>query len=176
MTVVVGVDPGSRTTAVVAVELPSRDPLEMVLVRNEGELLPMPPGYLADVVAQVRGVVDRHGGGVVRVEGVNRPSWHVGGRGGGSASNPTGLLGTAMVFGAVVAAVEAWDGVEVEVIAPSRNGSRPLGVYPEVLVGPGERRGVWQTRTGTGKLRHARSAYDVALGGILGIGRLATGR
>lgn len=162
MSITIGVDPGGRTTAIVAVDTTTSEPVALILVKNTGDLLPLPADYLRAVAADVNRMASEHGAELVRVEGVTRPSWHVGGKAKGAATNPTGLLGAAQVLGAVVAATTA----PVEVIPPGRNGSLPNARYPVALVGEGERRRPgWETRTGTGQLRHARSAYDVALGG-----------
>lgn len=162
MTITIGVDPGARTTAVVAVDTATHEPLALVLVRNTGDLLPLPADYLRAVTTDVARMAADHDAELVRVEGVNRPNWHIGGKAKGAATDPTGLLGAAQVLGAVVATAH----IPVEIIPPGRNGSAPMGAYPAALVSTGERRTPgWETRTGTGQLRHARSAYDVARGG-----------
>lgn len=161
MPIIVGVDPGARTTAIVAVDTKTHDVLGLVLVKNTGTLLPLPTDYLRAIAADVNQLAKRHNADAVHVEGVNRPSWHMGGKAKGAATDPTGLLGAAQVLGAVIASTTR----TVHVIPPGRNGSRPMGAYPEALVSDGERRKQgWQTRVGTGQLRHARSAFDVAMG------------
>lgn len=160
MTVTVGIDPGGRTTAIIAADTTTGEPLALVMVDNTGDLLPLPVDYVRAVANDAQRLADQHNATTVRVEGINRPSWHVGGKAKGAATNPTGLLAAAQILGAVIATTTR----PVEVIPPGRNGSRPMGAYPPALVSDGERRTPgWQTRTGTGKLRHARSAYDVAL-------------
>lgn len=157
----IGVDPGARTTAIVAVDTKTHDVLGLVLVKNTGTLLPLPTDYLRAVAADVNRLAEQHNADDVHVEGVNRPSWHMGGKSKGAATDPTGLLGAAQVLGAVIASTAR----TVHVIPPGRNGSRPMGAYPAPLVSDGERRKQgWQTRVGTGQLRHARSAFDVAMG------------
>lgn len=161
MPIIVGVDPGARTTAIVAVDTKDQTVLGMLLIRNKGPLLPLPTDYLRAVAADVNRLAEKHNADAVHVEGVNRPSWHVGGKAKGAATDPTGLLGAAQVLGAVIASTDR----TVHVIPPGRNGSRPMAAYPAPLVSDGERRKQgWQTRVGTGQLRHARSAFDVAMG------------
>lgn len=161
MPIIVGVDPGARTTAIVAVDTKDQTVLGMLLIRNKGPLLPLPTDYLRAIAADVNQLAKQHNADAVHVEGVNRPSWHMGGKSKGAATDPTGLLGAAQVLGAVVATTD----LPVHVIPPGRNGSRPMGAYPAPLVSDGERRKQgWQTRVGTGQLRHARSAFDVAMG------------
>lgn len=154
---VVGVDPGARTTAVVliGVERP-----RFVLVENRGGLLLPPVEYVCEVVGTVRELCPS--GAVVAVEGVNRPSWHVATRAKrGAASNPVGLLGTCCVVGGLMVAFP-----DLVVVPPGGNGSSPLGCYPPWLVGPGEkRREGWELRVGTGRFRHGRSAFDIAVRG-----------
>lgn len=155
--VVVGIDPGGRETAVVA--LVPGGVVRTAAIRNPGELLPLPAGYIADVLATVADVAGNADPLVVRVEDVTRPSWHVAKDAKhGAATNPTGLLATAQVLGAIRAAYP-----QAQLVAPRRNGSRPLGTYPDALVSQGERRKPgWQTRIGSGKMRHLRSAWDIA--------------
>lgn len=154
---VVGVDPGGRTTAVVLVGV---EKPRFALVENRGELLLPPVEYVSEVVGTVRDFVPE-GGCLVAVEGVNRPSWHVGGRKRGAASNPTGLLGACVVVGGLMIAFP-----ELVIVAPGGNGSRPLGCYPSWLVSERERRREgWELKIGTGRFRHGRSAYDIAVRG-----------
>ena len=155
---VVGVDPGGRTTGIVAIL--SGGVVRTATVTNPGELLPLEVGYLVDVVETVRDMVGGDGSAAnLFVEDVKRPSWHVARDAKrGAATDPTGLLATAQVLGAIRAAFPT-----AVLVPPRRNGSKPLGAYPEALVSAGERRKPgWQTRVGTGKMRHLRSAWDIA--------------
>lgn len=157
---VVGVDPGARTTGIVLIGV---DRPRFALVENGGGLLFPPVEYVCEVVETVR---DFQGGlnPVVAVEGVNRPSWHVGGRKRGAASNPVGLLGACVVVGGLMVAFPG-----LVVVPPGGNGSRPLGCYPSWLVGSGEkRRPGWELKVGTGRFRHGRSAFDIAVRGAGG--------
>lgn len=158
MTTLIGVDPGARDTGIVAIRADGT--LSHVSIHNDGPLLPLDRAYLLDVKAVVdeliRDAGDDH---TLRVETVVRPNWHVAkASGGGSASNPEALLATAQLFGAIL----GW--YDCELVRPGGNGSGKLGTYPPALVSDGERRREgWELRVGTGKLRHCRSAYDVAL-------------
>lgn len=153
---VVGVDPGGRTTALVSV---CGGRVSGVTVTNDGPLLPLGSGYLRDVLDALGGLLPPEGG-IVRVEDVNRPSWHVAKNAKyGAATDPTGLLATAQVLGAIRAVYP-----DAELVPPRGNGSRPLGTYPDEFIGPREKTGPnWKLRTDArGKNRHLRSAWDVA--------------
>lgn len=159
MSIVIGIDVGARNTGLVAVD--KTVVVAKATVTNDGELLPIPQDYVDAVVKVVRYWQGLYGDVVVGVEGVNRPSWHVQKQAKrGAASNPTALLGTAVLLGAVMGVFP-----ECVVVPPAGNGSGALGAYPDVLVSARERAGVgWELKVGSGgKLRHERSAYDVAL-------------
>lgn len=81
---------------------------------------------------------------LVAVEDLNEPTPHLG------LTNVGGLIGAAMVLGAVVFAYPA-----AVIVPPGGHGAAPLATYPSRLVGPRELKG-------TGKLRHLRSAWDVS--------------
>lgn len=91
-------------------------------------------------------------GRLVAIEDIVHPSPHLG------LANMEGLLHTAQVLGALRSTFPA-----AVLVRPGGHGSAPLASYPPELVGDREPKG-------TGKLRHARSAWDVAgavkLGGI----------
>lgn len=159
MKAVIGIDPGARDTGIIAkITGPDGTRVIGVTVHNSGGLLPIPADYIRDVITEVDHLASLGDHVVIGVESITRPNWHVGkGQGGGAASNPEALLGAAMLLGAVV------DQFDCILIPPGGNGSRPLGDYPPGLVSVGEqRRDGWETRVGSGKLRHQRSAWDVA--------------
>lgn len=108
----------------------------------------------------VKKYTTEHPNSIIAVEGITRPSWHIAAdRKHGSASDPTALIGTAMMLGAILSHYPT-----ATLIQPNKNGSKPLGAYPPQLVSTQEKRHHdWKTRIGTGKLRHARSAYDIAI-------------
>lgn len=157
---VVGIDPGGRDTGLILVDgarVSGRS------VRSGGELLPVSQDYVQAVLAEVAELVASTSERVVVcVEGVTRPSWHVQASAShGAAANPTGLIAAAVVLGAVMGAYP-----HAVVVPPGGNGSKPLGAYPAGLVSEGERRkSGWELRVGSGKLRHQRSAWDVAVKG-----------
>lgn len=139
MTAVVGIDPGAADTGIVVRS--GDNPLAAEIVsRVAGS---DDSSYIAEVLAAVAEVVDRYHA-VVAVEGVVHPNPHV------RITNISGLLGTAAVYGAVLA---RWPSAIV--VPPKGNGKAPLSTYPEALRGPRE-------RVGEGWRRHARSAWDVA--------------
>jgi hypothetical protein len=143
---VVGVDPGGRSTGICArgndvvlvsvlIPRPGRDPLPRSADLRRVVVI------IEAVCRQLRAAGwTPH----VAVEDVVAPNPHLG------MSNPVGLLGTAMVLGAVLS---RWPGAAI--VAPKGHGSAPLAAYPTELVGPTE-------TAGTGKRRHLRSAWDIA--------------
>ena len=150
MPIMLGVDPGGQHTGVVLRR--GRDVLRAGTC--ERDLDEKVHRYAHRVALEVlewhtAGALE-HGDRVhLAVEGVVEPSPHMG------LTNVRGLLDTAVVFGALAATYPG-----LIVVRPGGNGSAPLRSYPAVLVGENERKG-------TGKLRHVRSAYDVAGAGAL---------
>lgn len=143
---IVGIDPGGRWTGIVA-----RSESEFVA----GELVDQKkcPGdwvdYLDAIWASLRCVWERCDRGdeemIVALEGVRAPNPHV------RMSNVSALLDTAQVIGGL-----RWRLADrCVMVDPGGHGSQLLASYPAELVGERERRG-------TGKLRHMRSAWDVA--------------
>lgn len=151
MTRILAIDPGGRYCGIVVVE---HDTLEHAEVLDRRRLAG--PGQATpDLAAWVHGAVDRcyalaaaHRPDLVAVEGVRAPNPHVRRRDGNSVTNPTGIIDTAAVYGALVVALSAFT------VAPGGNGSRIAAAYPEGIA-KGARLG--------GPSEHARSAYDVAL-------------
>lgn len=155
----IGIDPGSRTTAIITITN-TNTPLSLSLITNPGDLLPPPAEYITDIITELNTHLKKHPNSLIAVESVTAPSWHLAhNHKHGSATNPTGLIGTAMILGAILAHHPT-----ATLVPPNKNGSKPLGAYPPELVSPREQKHPnWRTKTGTGKLRHARSAYDVAI-------------
>lgn len=160
--IVLGVDPGAKDTGICVIR--GREVLACHTVHTEGELFPADRLYLRQVVLTLSRYFDRcdpNEPTLVAVESITKPNWHMGR--GGAAANPTALLATAEVLGAVLA--HPWP-VPIVAVPPGKNGSQPLGAYPQELVSAAERRAKnWQLKVGGGKLRHQRSAFDVALAG-----------
>lgn len=158
MTVIVGVDPGARWTGI-AVHHNDGDRYGGSLTLDRGpaaNTLDEIEEYLVRVVAAVRHEVTARGAQILAVEGIRRPSWHVRSSGGGAraAANPSHLVATAMVYGAVVAG--PWPDLRVVIVPPDRHGQHPIALYPPKLR-PTSGRGA-----GSDRHRHERAAYDVA--------------
>ncbi|MDV6267049.1 hypothetical protein [Rhodococcus globerulus] len=153
--VTLGIDPGARSTGLCV--LSGGEILAHQTVTSEGDIFPAQRRYVLAVLEAGAVLLQIHDVTHVAVETITRPSWHMKGR---AAADPTALLATAEVLGAVLGV--DWP-VNVTQIRPNKNGSRPLGAYPDELISPAERRKKgWEHRIGSGQLRHARSAYDVA--------------
>jgi len=148
--IVVGVDPGGSWTGIV--------------VRRGGDAVWVDAchrgpsmtdaawfGYLRQVldaaVAEARSLAG--GAGLVAVEDVVAPNPHV------RVTNVGALLATAKVVGMVLTLHPS-----AVLVRPGGHGSAPLSSYPPNLVGGRE-------RAGAGRLKHARSAYDVAGAGLV---------
>lgn len=143
-----GVDPGARWVGLVVRQ---GDVLleHHTLTRVGDDDLPG-RDMLTAVSSAVRALYKAHDADAIGVEGVQKPSPFMGKSGNVSFTNVNGLLGTAMVLGAVLSAFPAI------VVPPGGNGSDPMGVYP-VELRPTRGKGA-----GGDKLRHERSAWDVA--------------
>lgn len=144
-----GIDPGARNTGVVVRQGIVLLDFETV-IRVGPEDLPL-AGYLQEVLRVVLGFWQKHVADMVAVEAVVAPSPFQGRESGPGFSNLDGILGTAMVVGAV-------EGFFPHAISvpPARMGQAPLSAYPDALrptAGKGK---------GKDKLRHVRSAWDVA--------------
>ena len=155
MRTVLGIDPGARATGLCV--LSGDEIIAHRTITSGGAYFPAQRLYVRDVVTTAVLLHDLYEAELIAIETITRPSWHMKGR---AAVDPTALLATAEVLGAVLGV--DWP-VNVTQIRPNKNGSQPLGAYPGVLVSPAERRKAgWEARIGGGQLRHARSAYDVA--------------
>ena len=145
---VIGIDPGHRETGLVVCHGPILIAHEVVTRKSYG----MPDReYLDRVVDAVtelrrRCLVGGLRTPLVGLEGVQAPNPHAG------MTNPTGIIGTAVVFGWVWRAFP-----DAIIVRPQSAGKGPLSAYPDEL----------QPTRGDGrgrdKLRHCRSAYDIAL-------------
>lgn len=171
--IVIGVDPGQMHTGLALVDTLARTVIAHSTVTNAHGTTTATDGlapYMREVIDAIRAMLGPLPDGtrpvnLLAVEGVKRPNAHVRERaaGGPGLIDPTPLLATASVYGAVIS--RGW-GVHLVTVAPGKNGSAPLGTYPECLVSPREQAKTgWRARTGGGMLRHERSAYDVAMAG-----------
>jgi hypothetical protein len=144
VTVFVGVDPDGTWTGIVArkgdllldAEIVHRDP-------DEPDIR-----WATRVISAIDGLAAEHEHGpsglVVAVESVDAPTGQRG------SIDVTGLLGAAVVFGAVLGRYPA-----AMTVAPGGHGSAALPAYPPGLrTHPG--------KGGGGKWSHARSAWDIA--------------
>lgn len=147
----IGVDPGGTYTGIVARPQKlhtSACLFACVVVREDGQAM---VDYVLEVFDAIRDAVTKDRGphaGEIAVEDVQPPTgWKAGER---APIDPTGLLGTARVLGAIEG---RWPNRHL--VAPGGHGALPLELYPKLLRGPRE-------RVGTGRRRHARSAWDIA--------------
>lgn len=144
---VLGVDPGGRHTGIALSDRVSGEDSGMVITRDAGETIDAYAARAAKTITGLLATVD-----LCAVEGWRHPNPHLG------IANMTGLLDAVFVAGYFTA--EAASSTVVVLVPPGGHGSSPLAAYPHRLVGPGE-------TTGTGKLRHARSAHDIARAGLV---------
>lgn len=164
--VVLGIDPGGHCTGLVLRVGGLAHWAELVTNDTRG----ITDDYLAEIIDAATLAVSGALGSVdfVAVEDVVAPGGFA--HGAVAFVNVKGLLDTAQVIGAL-----RWWGRcstnRLVFVAPCGHGSAPLATYPAQLVGPNEPKG-------TGKLRHARSAWDIAgaaveqarIGSALGLG------
>lgn len=155
MSRLVAVDPGSRTTGWVAFDHGRL--VDHGVIENAGDLTP--DGTSAEYIRNVYRQVTRLHPQTIAVESVTAPKGFKGGV--RAPINPEGMAGLGAAWSAVVLAALT-SGSAVVHVAPAGHGSKPLGAYPLELVGDRERSAGWPSRVGTGKLRHARAAFDVA--------------
>ena len=109
------------------------------------------------VADETEKLVAEHAVDLIAVELVRVPNvWHGGRR---QVLNPESLIATAQVLGAI----QALTCCPIVEVPPGNMGKGPLGGYPDALVSTGERRrDNWRACVGTGRLRHARAAWDQA--------------
>lgn len=156
---VLGVDPGGKSTGLAVrhgAELLEHATVTRAADEDTVRGIGVGPAYLTAVLRRVAELLEAHGCRLIAVEGVTKPNPHVTRRNGKSLTDPTGILGAAMVLGAVIGAHP-----EAVIVPPGGNGSRVLALYPLELVGSREA-AAGRNRIGMGQLRHARSAFDVA--------------
>ena len=145
--VVIGVDPGGRETGIVLVNRGHLVDHEVITLKAPPKTWPTRE-YLDAVVAAVRSRLDEFDADLVTLEGLKEPNPHLG------MTSTRGLISTATVFGAVQITFEC------EVVQPGGHGLGPPGAYPEAIRIPAGGKG-------NDKLRHCRSAYDIAHVGLI---------
>jgi hypothetical protein len=148
---IIGIDPGSRETGIVARCGDGTLAFHRLAVRTSTWDLP-DTADLCQVNEAVREVraqawyrIGEQQDTILAIEGLTHPNPHVG------MANVLGALGTAMVLGAVL---DCWPGAIV--VPPGQHGAGPLGVYPAAL------RPTRGQGRGHDRLRHCRSAWDIA--------------
>lgn len=154
---VLGVDPGGQNTGVTLVDVTLELCSGRVLERGDQQPI---HDYATAVAREVTELATgqhaiAEGMGtkpvtLIGVEGLNRVTPQMGKR-------PIDLYPTVeagIVLGACFGMLRA-RGLHVAWVPPGGHGDNPLRTYPSQLIGAREKKG-------TGRLRHARSAYDVA--------------
>jgi hypothetical protein len=158
---VLAVDPGARETGIITATGP--DPghltltMALVVVRRGGETLDVDPRYLHEITTAMHALLDEtpHGTtALLAVEGVTRPNAHHHGK--LSFIDPSGLLATAITFGAITG--DHWP-CPLIAVRPGANGSGPAALYPTRIRIPAGGKG-------GDRARHLRSAWDVAISGL----------
>lgn len=153
---VIGIDPGGKSTGIIAATATNRlnGLLAAVTVQANARGNQLPDGYyLQEVENTILEMIDVHGQDrdvLIGIEGISHPNPHMG------LANIMALLATAAVYGHVLG---VWP--QTVVVEPGHNGSQSMLTYPEPLrAKPGGK--------GHDNLRHKRSAWDVAQKAILG--------
>ncbi len=158
--VVLGIDPGGKWTGLVVRDgdtLLAAGTVQRDAHDTARDLAGAGPAYLDEVLTVARRYATA--ADLVAIEGVHKPNPHV--RGGRTrASNvidPGPIIATAVLVGHLRAAFP-----DATIVPPGRNGSGLLLTYPPALVSDPERRHGLHRTGDQGKLRHVRSAWDVA--------------
>lgn len=154
--IVLGIDPGARETGIAIAETADRTLLAAYTVKRPtgSPLLDVEDRYLFDVQAAVEQAVRDFDVRLAAVEGLRRPSWRKQGK--VSPIDPSAVMATAVVLGAVRVVLRHRLPVPYVVVPPDRNGAvLSWRAYPPPIApAPGGR--------GQDKHRHERSAFDVA--------------
>lgn len=153
---VIGIDPGGRSTGIVL--MVGGKLVDFAVIERKGKD-PLPDaGYLREVgsaAGRMAGTLIP-GYPLIAVEGLSKPTGFRKGAASGQKGflNPLDLAGPAMVIGALVVTFPG-----AVMVEPRGNGSKEWFAYPEqIRPKPGGK--------GADRLRHARSAWDVALAGL----------
>lgn len=158
---VIGVDPGGQHVGIVARR--GLDELVAHVTIDRGATEPR-DAWARRVAVEVDDLLGVDGGTaevpIVGIEDVVKPNPHQRRRDGNSLTNLDGILDTAVVLGALLLA-----NPDAILVPPGGNGSNVMDAYPRELR-PTRGRGA-----GHDRLRHVRSAWDVA-GAALWLHRL----
>lgn len=150
--IVLGVDPGGASTGFVLRD--GRDLLAHDVLDRDNAPRPL---WVEACVEAATNMAHEADVDLVAIEDLNDPVPQMG------MTSVRGLIDTAVVIGALLGwAQDPVTGTDVTLVPPGRHGRAAegygraglLAAYPEALVGPRE--------TGGGRMRHARSAWDVA--------------
>jgi hypothetical protein len=156
---VLGVDPGAKATGVV-VRYGNELAYGTTALRDKGEPV---EEYAAGVVKLAAGITERFadtlvGRPLVAIEAVLAPNvWNNGDR---AVLHPQSVMDTCTVAGHIAGWATA-ERIEVEWVRPGHNGQGFMGAYP-VALRPTRGKGA-----GKDRLRHLRSAWDVAGAALL---------
>lgn len=161
---ILGIDPGAVATGFAVIDdstslrvdagyLSTPALLESgTVLRNRsvpGDLIEVPRAYLGQVLSHALDLIQTHGVELIGVENVKRPAWRH--RGKVKPTDPTAIMATAIVLGAILG--RRWT-IPIVRVVPAANGRLlPLTDYPMPLATKGK---------GHDARRHERSAYDVA--------------
>lgn len=154
MAVILGIDPGGAATGMV---LRERDKVRAYAVIERRKVTEL--AYLrsvADAIEPLAGQIDH-----VAVEGLVAPSPYIGGK--KQLIRPEHVMNVSVAYGWVLSVLVNVLDLEPIIVRPDGHGSRHEALsldvrrlYPADLIGPRE------GPAGTGILRHARSAWDIA--------------
>lgn len=152
--IVVGIDPGSRSTALVIRD--GETVIHATTITREGNETHV--NYALDVVDAVvpiiNGYREKYPDLIIGIEGISDPKGFKGGQ--RAAINPKDIIRTGVTLGALVAIFR-----DAIIVAPGNNGSKHESQYPAELKGrrPKDLEG---SSVGAGTRRHEQSAYDIA--------------
>jgi len=151
----IGIDPGSRYTALVVRD--GDTVLHATTVKREGAQEPIDYARMVVeiMVPIVRDFEERYENVVVGIEGITDPKGFSNGR--RAPINPKDIVRTGVTAGGLAIAL-----MDAIIVPPGHNGSQHLSQYPDALKG---RRpaGLPGDSTGAGTRKHEQSAFDVAL-------------
>ena len=154
---IAAIDPGTVETGIAVVEFGGGHRLlHSCTVARADRTTPLLP-YLETIHDTIRGHIEHDAVDMVAIEWIVEPTLRME----RAAFKPGPILETAIVAGYCLSFHHT-----VITVAPDGNGAGPLASYPRQLVSDRERQHPnWRIRLGSdshGRLRHERSAFDVA--------------